>query len=559
MFIVTITNNGIETVIHGDVEKLQSGKIVKGINSIDSFSFSILPSNVGFGLIREFSTLVSVYNTNQNRYEFIGRVLYPETSMSDSGLIVKTVTCESIFGYLCDSAQKYIDTKNWTVEELLRQIISCHNSQVEEYKRFNIGNITASDDNDNIYIGIQRENTWDTLKSKLVDKIGGEFQYRIENGKTYIDYLEHVGETKGTEIALSVNMKSITREQDPTEFVTRLIPLGCKTSEDTESEERLDITSVNGGVEYIDDEEAVEAYGIHVGVITWDDVTTANVLLTKARNWLTANNKVQVKYSITALDLSLLGLEIEDFDVGNFHPIKNALIGIDDTARIIKKNIDICEEIKSTIEVGDNFKTLSDIQQDQAKKAAAELELVTQKMQSANNSLKADVENKISGVRDELSSTVTEQSTDLTNTCTEIVMQALEAYVKTNDYEAFRKTVTAQFSIMHDEMTMKFAETNEQLTSDYGELQGQFTELRKYISFSESGIVIGSGDNAITLQLDSDNGIIFSRDGEAFGRWDGVDFYTGNIIVEVNKRAQLGNFAFVPRSDGSLTFLKVGG
>ena len=43
-----------------------------------------------------------------------------------------------------------------------------------------------------------------------------------------------------------------------------------------------------------------------------------------------------------------------------------------------------------------------------------------------------------------------------------------------------------------------------------------------------------------------------------FGWWDGVDFHTGNIIVKVEERAQFGNFAFIPRSDGSLMFLKVG-
>jgi hypothetical protein len=53
--------------------------------------------------------------------------------------------------------------------------------------------------------------------------------------------------------------------------------------------------------------------------------------------------------------------------------------------------------------------------------------------------------------------------------------------------------------------------------------------------------------------------IVFKKNGEPFGWWDGVDFHTGNIVVEVNERAQLGDFAFVPRSNGSLSFLKVGG
>ena len=53
--------------------------------------------------------------------------------------------------------------------------------------------------------------------------------------------------------------------------------------------------------------------------------------------------------------------------------------------------------------------------------------------------------------------------------------------------------------------------------------------------------------------------IEFRKNGVAIGWWDGTDFHTGNIVVEVQERAQFGNFAFVPRTDGSLSFLKVGG
>lgn len=384
MYIVTLKNGDIETPIHGEKEKLLSGKIVKGINAIDSFTFSMLPNNAGFNLINEFTTLVKVYNTNKGRYEFMGRVLYPESEMSEDGLITKKVTCENLFGYLCDSQQKYVNTQNWTVSGLFRHLIDCHNSQVEEYKRFTVGKVTATDDNDNLYLGIQRENTWDAIKSNLIDKIGGELQFRVEGGVTYIDYLEKIGEGKETEIALSVNMKSIVREKDPTSFVTRLIPLGCKLED---SEERLDISSVNGGLDYIDDDDAKAIYGIHVGIVEFDDVTTASILLTKGRNWLKENNRVQIRYSISALDLSLINLDFDDFNVGNYHPIKNALLGIDDNARIIKQSIDICDEVKSTIEVGDNFKTLSDIEIEQQKAAAKNIVTLKQ----ATSGLQGDV------------------------------------------------------------------------------------------------------------------------------------------------------------------------
>lgn len=398
MYIVSIVNDGNKTVIHGEREKLYSGKIVKGVNTIDTFTFAMLPNNAGFNLINEFTTMVYVYNTNKDRYEFMGRVLYPESEMTEEGLLTKKVTCESLFGFLCDSIQPYVATKNWTVAGLLSHLIEKHNSQVEEHKRFTVGTVTASDSNDNVYIGIERENTWDAIKSNMLDKIGGELQFRYGD-KLYIDYLEEIGETKDTDIALSVNMKSIIRENDPTSYVTRLIPLGAKLSDDTE--ERLDITSVNNGLNYIDDADAIAAYGIHVGLIMYDDVTTASALLTKGRNWLAENNRVQVKYSISALDLSLLGLAVDDFGVGNYHRIKNPLLGIDDTARIIKQTLDICNEVASTIEVGDNFKTLTELQIEREKAAAQSIATLKQTVSELPGSIGEQVKQDLNAEIDQ--------------------------------------------------------------------------------------------------------------------------------------------------------------
>ena len=78
------------------------------------------------------------------------------------------------------------------------------------------------------------------------------------------------------------------------------------------------------------------------------------------------------------------------------------------------------------------------------------------------------------------------------------------------------------------------------------------------INPDEASISLGLADSAISLVIENDM-IAFKRNGDTFGWWDGSDFHTGNIVVEVNERAQFGNFAFVPRTDGSLMFLKVGG
>ncbi len=559
MYIARIINGDIQTIIHGKFDRLKKGNVVKGINAIDSFSFSMTPENKGYNLINDRKTLVSVYNTHKNRYEFYGRVLYADDTMETSGLITKEVTCESYFGYFCDSIQDYVIEQNWTVKGLLSHIISVHNSKVEESKRFVIGEVTVTETNDNLYVGIQRETTWKTINDKLINKLGGEIRLRVKNGINYIDYLTEIGETRTTKIALSHNMKKITREKDSTAYITRLEPYGCKLSEEqtttddegntttqtVQTENRLDISSVNNGLKYIVDEKAEETFGIIVGTVNFDDITEASNLLSRGRAYLAENNKMLVKYSITALDLSVIGLDIDDFEVCNRHPIENALLNIDDTARIIKKNIDVCNEYSSTIEVGDNFKTLSDMQVEQ-----------TGKLLEMTQSI-----GKIEGnyVTNEKLTSETALTSSLINQSVEAILASVEnTYINKTGLDEFKETITAELTILSDEITSKFTETTELVEEIDGDLQTRFTELYKFISMSDDGITIHSSNSVIGLQLDNNDGIVFSRNGIPFGTWDGENFHTGNIVVEVNERAQFGNFAFIPRADGSLSFLKVG-
>ena len=108
MYLVTIINNDVETVINEvstNTNNRVSVTIKPGINTINSFTFTIYPNNQGYNLINPLSTLVKVLNTKTNKYEFIGRVLSPTHNMSSSGLISKRYICESELAYLLDTYQ----------------------------------------------------------------------------------------------------------------------------------------------------------------------------------------------------------------------------------------------------------------------------------------------------------------------------------------------------------------------------------------------------------------------------------------------------------------------
>ena len=141
----------------------------------------------------------------------------------------------------------------------------------------------------------------------------------------------------------------------------------------------------------------------------------------------------------------------------------------------------------------------------------------------------------------------------------EITSTVSSSYLTKDDYSQAQAELTEMFSEVSQTAESLDIKFTEKTTETDNEMSTKFNELYKMISITENGISIGGGSNAMLLTVDNDNGIIFSKGGVPFGWWDGENFHTGNIVVEVNERAQFGNFAFVPRSDGSLSFLKVNG
>lgn len=219
-----------------------------------------------------------------------------------------------------------------------------------------------------------------------------------------------------------------------------------------------------------------------------------------------------------------------------------------------------------------------------------------------------DARNSVDKVYSELSNEIKNQVTAIYRDTEKIILSALADYVKTTEYEEYKKSSASEFEVMADQISMGVTSTTEQITnvssslqdvSDEvdaledaqtrfretvsselslmadrlalsfnsameqisnvdGEVQSVREELEKHFIFSTDGLTIKAGENAMNLVLDNDI-ISFQKNGKQFGWWDGVNFHTGNIVVNVNERAQFGNFAFVPRSNGSLDFLKVGG
>lgn len=356
MHTVTIKNGVEKTTIHSDnLDRISGGKIVKAVNAVDSFTFTIYPDNAGYNKLKPLTTSVTVTDDNTGKDIFIGRVLKCPDSMDEQGLICKSVTCEGRLGWLYDSVQPYAEYKVVGIRTVLASFISKHNTQVGDDKHISVGQVTVTGENNYTY-SVNWVSTMDAISEQLVGKFGGEIQLRDQGGKVYIDYLEHIGHGTDTKIELAVNLKTISREVDETSVITRLYPLGAKL---TDSEKRLTIGSVNGGKDYIEDSALVAKYGVISGTQTWDDVTQASVLKTKATAYLKSANKAKKQYKITAVDLSTIDMNFEQFELGCWYRVVNPLMGIDEDLRIIGITINLDSPEQSELTFGDKFETMT--------------------------------------------------------------------------------------------------------------------------------------------------------------------------------------------------------
>lgn len=363
MYEVKIINNGTETIINVVSTSPEAPRITGqckfGINTIDSFSFVILPNNQGYNLLKDLKTLIEIKNIKTNETEFKGRILIQTPDMSSNGLLSKSVVCESELGYLMDSVQSYKEYHNITVRGFLELIIDNHNKQVSEDKHFTVGLVDVIDNNDSLYRYLGYDKTLDTIKDKLINRLGGELRIRYEDGIRYLDYVQAIGDKKDTEIVLAKNLVTIEQERDPSEIITRLTPLGAKLED---SDERLTVASINNGLSYIDDDEAIAEFGIIGDTVTYDDVTVVENLLRKGQEYLKENNKIKKKHKITALDLSTIGLDVDSFEVGNTYRVVNPLMNIDEDLRVIEKTLDIDSPYNSTLTIGDKFEDIKEYQ-----------------------------------------------------------------------------------------------------------------------------------------------------------------------------------------------------
>lgn len=206
---------------------ISSGKLTLKESNIDDLTITVNQASPLWDNVRPYHTHVNVYDDNE--LIFRGRAIKPKKSMEESGQFIREYVFEDIEAYLMDSTQRFYEGVGQTPKEFLQTLIDVHNSQVPDYKKFQLRNVNVTNNKDDQYRQIDYPKTSDAINDKLVKSLGGYIVTTYNpNGINYLDYLTDIGvdHKNDTPIQLAKNMKSASMQIDPTKVITRLIPLG---------------------------------------------------------------------------------------------------------------------------------------------------------------------------------------------------------------------------------------------------------------------------------------------------------------------------------------------
>lgn len=339
MYKVIIKNGSTETLIHypttePDYPHILSLQMKESLSRAEELSFSVPFDNPGYGLIHGLNTKVRVYDTRDESVVFSGRVIPTKEGMDSSGKFINNITCEGAMNYLIDTNTRRWEFVNKTPSEILQYLLDQHNSKVDNSRKIYLGVIQVTQA---ITISTNYETTLNAIVTKIKNILGGDIRVQERSGVLYFDYLTDQGANNGVTCRIGYNIKEILREFDPTDIITRCLPLGYG-----EGINQLNITSVNSGVEYIDDASAIATYGVIEGVVTNKDIQNAYTLKVFGQTTLNDKRQPKLSYSLSALDLSVLvGHENEKYNLGDtIHTIVD-IMNIDVYARVVERDRDL--------------------------------------------------------------------------------------------------------------------------------------------------------------------------------------------------------------------------
>ena len=529
---------------------ITKGVIEKEVNKFGSFVFGVTTDNPYYDRIKKLKSIIKV--RKRDEIVFRGRVF----TSNDDFYNNRVFTCEGDLAFLRDSIQRPYEFTG-SPADLFRQFITNHNEQVDPEKQFIIGQITVTDTND--YINRSNSNYDDTFTNfseHLLKTHGGYIHVTYnENEEAVINWFADFPYESGQVIEFGENLLDYVKTNSAENVATAIIPLGAKiepetpetedeTTEPTETtetlERRVTIASVNNGVDYIYDATAVEVYGWIFATVTWDDVTLPENLLKKAQAELRKIINQNITIELNAIDLSVMSSNIDSFRFGAYTRILSKPHKVDERLLLEKQSIDLLKPDNDKITLGYTLSTFTDSSANNAHNSESIIKQI--EIIESNYALNDVVSEAVETLRSAINQTSTSITTEVS-----------ENYVTKDGLDS---ELSTKFTQLNDSFLFEFTQLKTVVDDNDSNTKGQIEEIKSFIHLDNGDVVLGKTNDNITLRLKNNRVSIVEGTNE-------VAYFSNNKLyitdAEILASLRIGNFSFIPRSNGNLSFKKVGG
>lgn len=222
-------------------------------NSCGYCDFTIYPNHPLYDKLKEHDAYNQIKVYEDDELLFAGFIY----EINKAFQLDCRVKCKGELAYLCESITRtYTTDTTWNlmdedvstmivgygrvvpddIKGYFRWLISNHNAQVDEGRKFEIGTIEAHLFNVTDPLKISNDKystTWDELNEHLLGEngIGGYLRIRHEAEVRYIDYIYEYTDTNTQILDFGVNLTDFTQMDDGSELATFILPTGARMAD----------------------------------------------------------------------------------------------------------------------------------------------------------------------------------------------------------------------------------------------------------------------------------------------------------------------------------------
>lgn len=418
---------------------------------------------------------------------------------------------EGSLSYLTDSYVPKVKVEE-TIRALFTRYVNEHNSRVEDYKKFTVGQITI-DNADTEKVKVDNDGyryTADAIQNDLIDSYGGYLRTRYENGVRYLDYLKDYGHKTTQTIEYKKNLIDFALEVNPEDVFTYLIPTG---------DSNLKINDVNNGKDYIEVEGAKAKWGNKYLLKSFSGISNASTLLKEAKQYIKNHyEELPESLEITAIDLKLLGVNVESIHVGDVVRVTSTPNGVDKdyTCSAISYNLS---------QFGKTKYTLGKPKQDFTKK-------YNQKSSSTSSAIN-DTNSSLGRTNGRLSETQSKLEKYITATDDTLALMHENILLNANHIEANAKQIELNATLDADKFTQVAVELDAinatlALKAEAEDVEKNFNSVEIKLDAMESEIALKASTEDVNGQINEVNLTLNSHDGRITAN--------ANNIIELNSQ-----------------------